>query len=170
MRGKVGYLPCRCLFHTNSDRKGLRPCRLSCDSPPQQAVEPGARRGGQWWMTRGSRRQFRGRSVAFSIKKVDGVERMVRKDDAGRTHAWTVASGLRHGHGSSNERRVFFTPCGLRGHSLPKVHEASRWEREPVAAAEGRRVHAHSSSCSGAGSWHRFELHYHAVPPGRLLV
>ena len=59
-------------------------------------------------MTRGSRRQFRGRSVAFSIKKVDGVERMVRKDDAGRTHAWTVASGLRHG--SSNERRVFFTP------------------------------------------------------------
>ena len=48
-------------------------------------------------MTRGSRRQFRGRSVAFSIKKVDGVERMVRKDDAGRTHAWTVASGLRHG-------------------------------------------------------------------------
>ena len=60
-------------------------------------------------MRRGSRREFRGRSVALSIKKVDGVERMVRKDDAGRTHAWTVASGLRHG--SSDERRVFFTPC-----------------------------------------------------------
>ena len=65
---------------------------------------------------------------------------------------------------------IFHSTPGLRGHSLTKVHEASRWEREPVAAAEGRRVHVHSSSYSGAGSWHRFELHYHAVPPGRLLV
>ena len=60
-------------------------------------------------MRRGSRREFRGRSVALSIKKVDGVERMVRKDDAGRTHAWTVASGLRHG--ARNEGKQFFTPC-----------------------------------------------------------
>ena len=72
-------------------------------------------------MTRGSRRQFRGRSVAFSIKKVDGVERMVRKDDAGRTHAWTVASGLRHGW--SNRERVFFTPC---------CGTMSSWTTQPV--------------------------------------